>query len=106
PDNNFCPSPGTITEYNVPGGPGIRVDTHVYKGYRIPPYYDSMVAKILARGKDRAEAISRMKRALDEFVIEGIKTTIPLHRKILENENFISNNYSTAFIEKMEKEKQ
>lgn len=105
PDNNFCPSPGTITEYNVPGGPGIRVDTHVYKGYRIPPYYDSMVAKLIAHGKDRAEAIARMKRALDEFVIEGIKTTIPLHRRILEHENFINNNYSTMFIEKMEKEK-
>ena len=105
PDNNFCPSPGTITEYNVPGGPGIRVDTHVYKGYRIPPYYDSMVAKIIAKGKDRSEAIARMKRALDEFVIEGIKTTIPLHKKILDHKDFVSSNYSTSFIEKMEKEK-
>ncbi len=105
PDNNFCPSPGTITEYNVPGGPGIRVDTHVYKGYKIPPYYDSMVAKIVAKGKDRAEAIARMKRALDEFVIEGIKTTIPLHKKILDHKDFVSSNYSTSFIEKMEKEK-
>jgi acetyl-CoA carboxylase biotin carboxylase subunit len=105
PDNNFCPSPGTITEYNVPGGPGIRVDTHVYMGYKISPYYDSMVAKIIAKGKDRAEAIARMKRALDEFVIEGIKTTIPLHKKILDNKDFINNNYSTSFIEKMEKEK-
>jgi acetyl-CoA carboxylase biotin carboxylase subunit len=105
PDNNFCPSPGTITEYNVPGGPGIRVDTHVYKGYRIPPNYDSMVAKLIAHGRDRTEAIARMKRALDEFVIEGIKTTIPLHKKILENDNFIKNNYSTSFIEKMEKER-
>lgn len=105
PDNNFCPSPGTITEYNVPGGPGIRVDTHVYKGYSIPPYYDSMVAKIIAKGKDRAEAIARMKRALNEFVIEGIKTTIPLHKKILDHKDFVSSNYSTSFIEKMEKEK-
>lgn len=105
PDNNFCPSPGTITEYNVPGGPGIRVDTHVYKGYKISPYYDSMVAKIVAKGKNRAEAIARMKRALDEFVIEGIKTTIPLHKKILDHKDFVSSNYSTSFIEKMEKEK-
>ena len=102
PDNNFLPSPGLITEYNVPGGKGIRIDTHVYKGYKIPPYYDSMVAKIIAHGKDRIEAIAKMKRALDEFVIEGIKTTIPLHKKILKNENFIQNNYSTHFIEKME----
>ncbi|MCX7698733.1 MAG: acetyl-CoA carboxylase biotin carboxylase subunit [Candidatus Goldbacteria bacterium] len=102
PDNNFIPSPGLITEYNTPGGHGIRIDTHVYKGYKIPPYYDSMVAKIIAHGKDRMEAIAKMKRALDEFVIEGIKTTIPLHKKILNNENFILNNYSTHFIEKME----
>jgi acetyl-CoA carboxylase, biotin carboxylase subunit len=106
PDNNFMPSPGIITEYNVPGGQGIRVDTHAYRGYMIPPYYDSMIAKIIAHGKDRAEAIVKMKRALDEFVIEGVKTTIPIHKKILENENFLSNNYSTTFIEKMEKDKQ
>jgi acetyl-CoA carboxylase biotin carboxylase subunit len=103
PENNFMPSPGKITEYNVPGGPGIRVDTHVYQGYSIPPYYDSMVAKIIAHGCDRKEAIQRMKRALDEFVIEGIKTTIPLHQRILENENFLNNNYSTSFIEQMGK---
>jgi len=103
PDNNFMPSPGKITEYNVPGGAGIRVDTHVYKGYGIPPYYDSMVAKIIARGSNRDEAIVRMKRALSEFVIEGVKTTIPLHLKILDNEHFLSNNYSTSFIEKMGK---
>ena len=102
PDNGFMPSPGLITEYNIPGGNGIRIDTHVYKGYKIPPYYDSMVAKIIAHGKDRMDAIAKMKRALDEFVIEGIKTTIPLHKKILNNENFILNNYSTHFIEKME----
>ncbi|MBP7791485.1 MAG: acetyl-CoA carboxylase biotin carboxylase subunit [Candidatus Goldbacteria bacterium] len=102
PDKGFIPSPGLITEYNVPGGNGIRIDTHVYKGYKIPPYYDSMVAKIIAHGRNRMDAISKMKRALDEFVIEGIKTTIPLHKKILNNENFILNNYSTNFIEKME----
>jgi len=103
PDNNFIPSPGTITEYNVPGGHGIRVDTHVYKGYKIPPYYDSMVAKVIAHGVNRQDAINKMKRALDEFVIEGIKTTIPLHKKILDNKNFLVNNYSTRFIENMEK---
>ena len=105
PDNNFIPSPGTITEFNVPGGPCIRVDTHAYKGYKIPPYYDSMVTKLITHGRDRTDAIQKMKRALHEFVIEGIKTTIPLHIKILENDNFLSNNYSTMFIEKMEKEK-
>lgn len=105
PDNNFIPSPGTITEYNVPGGHGIRVDTHVYKGYKIPPYYDSMVAKVIAHGVNRHDAINKMKRALDEFIIEGIKTTIPLHKKILDNKNFLVNNYSTRFIENMEKEK-
>jgi acetyl-CoA carboxylase biotin carboxylase subunit len=102
PDKGFIPSPGLITEFNPPGGNGIRIDTHVYKGYKIPPYYDSMVAKIIAHGKDRMEAIAKMKRALDEFVIEGIKTTIPLHKKILNNENFVLNNYSTHFIDKME----
>lgn len=104
PDNGFLPSPGLITEYNIPGGNGIRIDTHVYKGYKISPYYDSMVAKIIAHGKNRMDAIAKMKRALDEFVIEGIKTTIPLHKKILNNENFILNNYSTHFVEKIENE--
>lgn len=106
PANNFMPSPGLITEYNVPGGHGVRVDTHVYKGYKIPPYYDSMVAKLITHGTDRLDAINKMRRALSEFVIEGIKTTIPLHIQILENENFLSNNYSTQFIDKMDKEKQ
>ena len=106
PANNFMPSPGLITEYNVPGGHGVRVDTHVYKGYKIPPYYDSMVAKIITHGTDRLDAIKKMKRALSEFVIEGIKTTIPLHLQILDNENFLSNNYSTQFIDRMDKEKQ
>ncbi len=105
PANNFTPSPGLIAEYNVPGGHGIRVDTHVYKGYKIPPYYDSMIAKIISHGSDRKDAISKMRRALSEFVIEGVKTTIPLHMSILDNDNFISNHYSTHFIDKMEKEK-
>ena len=102
PDNNFMPSPGTITEYNVPGGFGVRVDTHAYKGYKIPPYYDSMIAKLIVHAKTRNDAIAKMLRALDEFVIEGVKTTIPIHKKILTNEQFINNNYSTHFIEKME----
>jgi len=105
PDNDFTPSPGKILEFNVPGGPGIRVDTHVYEGYIIPPYYDSMIAKLIAHGRNREEAIQRMKRALDEFVIEGVKTTIPLHKKILDNEQFLSDNYSTTFLDKLEREK-
>lgn len=99
PENNFRPNPGTIKNLHLPGGHGIRVDTHVYSGYQISPFYDSMIAKLIATGQSREEAITKMKRALQEFVIEGIKTTIPLHLKILDNKNFIKGNFTTKFLE-------
>ena len=95
----FTPSPGKMTTLHLPGGPGVRVDTHAYQEYVIPPFYDSMVAKLIVQGKDRAEAIDRMQRALDFFVVEGIRTTIPLHRKILRDEQFQAGNFSTRFME-------
>ncbi|MFA5840018.1 MAG: acetyl-CoA carboxylase biotin carboxylase subunit [Candidatus Margulisiibacteriota bacterium] len=98
-EKNFMPSPGTIKAYLAPGGPGIRVDSHAYQGYVIQPHYDSLVAKIIAWGKDRTEAIQRMKRALDEYVIDGIHTTIPFHVKVLNNEAFIRGEATTKFIE-------
>ena len=101
PDNNFRPSPGLVTAFHTPGGHGIRVDTHCYAGYSIPPFYDSMIGKLIAVGKDRDEAIKKMSRALDEFIIEGVKTTIPFHQKIMKDSKFKSNNYDTSFIEKM-----
>jgi acetyl-CoA carboxylase, biotin carboxylase subunit len=101
PDNNFRPSPGLVTAFHVPGGHGVRVDTHCYAGYTIPPYYDSMIGKLIVIGKDREEAVRKMSRALDEFIIEGVKTTIPFHQKIMTNKDFLNNNYDTSFIEKM-----
>lgn len=98
PDNNFTPSPGKIEFLNLPAGPGIRIDTHVYQGYYISPYYDSMVAKIISYASDRDEAIRIMKRALDELIIEPIKTTASLHRKILENRLFREGEVSTDFL--------
>ena len=82
------PSPGEITQYHPPGGPGIRVDSHIYSGYRVPPHYDSMIAKLIAHGEDRATALARMRIALSELVIEGIKTNIPLHLRILDDPEF------------------
>lgn len=99
-ERNFLPNPGLIEDVHFPGGPGIRVDTHVYAGYNIPPYYDSLVAKLIAYGKDRNEAIVRLRRSLDEFVIEGIKTTIPFHRKLIDHEKFISGEFDTGFLER------
>ncbi len=96
----FTPSPGTITTYRVPGGPGVRVDSAAYAGCVIPPYYDSLVAKLIVHGDTRPEAIARMKRALGEFEIEGIKTTIPLHRRIMDDPNFVKGKYSTGFLER------
>jgi acetyl-CoA carboxylase biotin carboxylase subunit len=98
-NRNFMPSPGLIKAYHAPGGPGIRVDSHAFSGYMIQPYYDSLVAKLIAWGKDRPEAISRMERALDEFVIDGIHTTIPFHLKVLRNEAFRRGSVNTKFIE-------
>lgn len=100
PEHNFRPSPGKITSLNLPGGFGVRVDSHVYQSYTIPPYYDSLVAKLIVWGKTRERAIARGKRALEEFVIEGIKTTIPFHLKVLEDPRFISGNFDTGFLEK------
>ncbi|ATF12885.1 acetyl-CoA carboxylase biotin carboxylase subunit [Brevibacillus porteri] len=99
PAKNFMPSPGRITEYLAPGGFGVRVDSAAYAGYSIPPYYDSMIAKLIVWGKDRNEAIDRMKRALSEFVVEGITTTIPFHLKVLEHEVFVSGHFDTKFLE-------
>ncbi len=96
----FTPSPGTITAFNPPGGPGVRVDTAAYTQYVIPPYYDSMIAKLIVCGETREEAIARMQRALDEFVIEGVKTTIPLHQKILADPDFRRGDISTKFMER------
>lgn len=100
PRNDFRPSPGTVTTFIPPGGPGIRVDTHVYAGYTIPPYYDSLIAKVIAWGKDREEAISRMKRALQEFDIGGVKTTIPFHLRVLENAFFRRGEIYTNFVQR------
>jgi acetyl-CoA carboxylase biotin carboxylase subunit len=99
PEKNFMPSPGKVEKYRLPGGFGVRIDSAVYSGYEIPPYYDSMVAKVIVWGKDRQEAIQRMKRALDEFVIEGVSTTIPFHQKLLNHEMFIIGNFNTKFLE-------
>jgi acetyl-CoA carboxylase biotin carboxylase subunit len=99
-ERNFMPNPGHIENVHFPGGPGIRVDTHTYSGYDIPPYYDSLVAKLIAHGKDREEAITRLRRSLDEFIIEGIKTTIPFHRKLIDHTDFKSGNFDTGFLER------
>lgn len=99
PYNNFRPSPGKITVLHAPGGHGIRLDTHVYAGYTIPPNYDSMIAKLITTAQTREEAINKMKRALDEFVIEGIKTTIPFHRQLMDDPNYLAGNYTTAFMD-------
>ena len=99
PYHNFRPSPGKITNLHAPGGHGVRIDTHVYSGYIIPPNYDSMIAKLITTAQTREEAINKMKRALDEFVIEGIKTTIPFHRQLMDHPDYIEGNYTTKFME-------
>ncbi len=99
PYNDFRPSPGRITSINIPGGNGVRVDTHVYAGYMIPPHYDSMIAKLIVTSQTREEAIKKMKRALGEFYIEGIKTTIPFHLQLMDHPDFIAGNYTTKFME-------
>ena len=99
PFMDFRPSPGKITTLHAPGGHGVRLDTHVYSGYTIPPNYDSMIAKLITTAQTREEAISKMKRALDEFVIEGIKTTIPFHRQLMDNPDYVAGNYTTALID-------
>ena len=99
PYNDFRPSPGKITTLHAPGGHGVRLDTHVYAGYSIPPNYDSMIAKLITTAQTRQEAINKMKRALDEFVIEGIKTTIPFHRQLMDDPRYVEGNYTTAFMD-------
>ncbi len=99
PAHGFRPSPGKITNLHLPGGHGIRIDSHVYSGYTIPPNYDSMIAKVIATGQSREEVLLRMKRALQEFVIEGIKTTIPFHIKLMDDERFKSGDFNTSFME-------
>jgi len=99
PYNDFRPSPGKITVLHAPGGHGVRLDTHVYAGYTIPPNYDSMIAKLITTAQTREEAIAKMKRALDEFVIEGIKTTIPFHRQLMDEPDYVAGNYTTKFME-------
>ena len=102
PYNDFRPSPGRITTLHAPGGHGVRLDTHVYAGYVIPPNYDSMIAKLITTAQTREEAINKMKRALDEFVIEGIKTTIPFHRQLMDHPDYLAGNYTTKFMEDFE----
>jgi acetyl-CoA carboxylase biotin carboxylase subunit len=99
PANGFRPSPGKITNLHLPGGHGVRVDSHVYAGYTIPPFYDSMIAKLIVSGQTREEVMVRMKRALEEFVIEGVKTTIPFHIEMMDNEIFKSGNFTTKFLD-------
>lgn len=102
PFRGFRPMPGEITSFHAPGGMGIRVDTHAYASYKIPPYYDSLIAKLITHGHDRDEAISRMTRALDEFIIEGVATTIPFHQQMMENEQFIRGDFNTKFMDTFE----
>lgn len=97
----FIPSPGKITFFYQPGGPGVRVDTAAYSGWVVPSHYDSLIAKLIVHGRDRREAIEKMKRALNEFIIEGIKTTIPFHKKVMSNPDFINGDFNTGFVEKM-----
>ena len=99
PFHDFRPSPGKIESLNFPGGPGVRVDSHIYQGYSIPPYYDSMVAKLITFAPTRTETIAKMRRALDEFIIEGIHTTIPFHRKMMDNPDFIAGTFDTKYLD-------
>jgi len=104
PFKGFRPSPGKITNLHLPGGHGVRLDTHVYSGYTIPPNYDSMIAKLIVTAQNRKDAIDKMRRALDEFIIEGIKTTIPFHKQLMNHPDYISGNYTTKFMEDFEME--
>ena len=101
PDHDFRPSPGKITGLRLPGGPGVRWDSHIQVGYSIPPNYDSLVGKLIVHGTDRAEALAKMRRALDELVIEGVQTTIPLHKRIFQHPDFISGRVDTTWVERV-----
>jgi acetyl-CoA carboxylase biotin carboxylase subunit len=98
--DSFAPSPGKVVMFHPPGGLGVRVDSALYAGYSVPPYYDSLIAKLITHGRTRGEAIARMRRALTEFVVTGIKTTIPLHQKILENPEFVAGDYTIHWLER------
>ncbi|MEX0639013.1 MAG: acetyl-CoA carboxylase biotin carboxylase subunit [Balneolaceae bacterium] len=100
PEHNFRPSAGTLTVFHTPGGHSVRIDSHVYPGYRIPPYYDSLIAKLIVSAPTREEAINRMKRALQEFIVEGVKTTIPYHLQLMDDENFRRGEFNTHYLEK------
>jgi acetyl-CoA carboxylase biotin carboxylase subunit len=102
PFNDFRPSPGQITNFHKPGGHGVRVDTHVYGGYTIPPHYDSLIAKLITVAPTREEAIAKMARALEEVIIEGIKTTVPFHEQLMQNKDFRDGKYTTKFMESFE----
>ncbi|MFN3595929.1 MAG: ATP-grasp domain-containing protein, partial [Rubricoccaceae bacterium] len=102
PYRGFAPSPGLITAFHSPKGRGVRCDTHVYAGYRVPPTYDSMIAKLIVRERDRPRAIAKMRRALDEFVIEGLRTTVPFHKQLLADERFVAGDFDTKFLERFE----
>ena len=99
PENGFRPSPGKIESLHFPGGFGVRVDSHVYQYYSIPPFYDSLIAKLIVWSKNRQSTLARARRALEEFTVEGIKTTIPFHLKVLEDERFINGDFDTSFLE-------
>ena len=101
PDRNFAPGPGKITTFHPPGGPGIRIDTHVYAGYNVPPYYDSLIAKLIVRGASREEAILRARHSLDQFIIEGIPTTLPFLRRIIEHDAFLAGDINTGFVDQI-----
>jgi acetyl-CoA carboxylase biotin carboxylase subunit len=100
PSRNFQPSPGHITAYHPPGGPGVRVDTHVYAGYTVPPYYDSLLAKVIVHGRDRPEALARMGQALESFILEGVTTTIPFLTRLIRHPEFVAGQVDTRFLER------
>ncbi len=100
PAKNFMPCPGKVTTYHPPGGPGVRVDTHIFAGYVVPPFYDSLLAKVIAHGKDRAEALTKMSHALDSFIVEGVTTTIPFLKRVIDHPDFVSGNVDTKFLER------
>ncbi len=97
----FAPSPGLITALNLPGGPGVRVDTHIYAHYRVPPYYDSLLAKLIVHGENRHVALARLRRALGEVVVEGIKTNVELHKRVIDHPDFIAGHFDTHFLERL-----
>jgi acetyl-CoA carboxylase biotin carboxylase subunit len=99
PTRNFMPNPGTVKAFNVPGGPGVRCDTHCYSGYRVPPYYDSLLAKLVVSGRDREEVLRRARRALHEFRIEGISTTVGFHRWLMEQPEFRAGTHTTSYLD-------